>query len=204
MKSLNLALVAGLLSLSAHAAQAAIVKPADAAVPVSPPFGAVVPGGLVTNQYNPFGVNFSTPAAVFSDPPLAWSGVNASNIVDLLTAMNVFFTLPNSLTDAVTNQLSVEAGNSAVGNLLLEAFDINGALLGSTINDDGIGPAGRTLATLNIPGMHSFRISTPARDSFGMNQIEFGDLVPVGQVPVPATLALALFGLVALRRAKKA
>lgn len=192
---LSLFAAAALAVIGCTSAQAAIVKPGDVAVPVSPAFGAVAPGGLVTNQYNGLGVNFSTPVAIFSDPPLAWSGVNSSNIVDILSPVGGFFTLPGTGTLATTGFLSVEAGNAGVGNLLLEAFDLGGILLGSTVNDDGLGPAGRTLLTLTLPGIHSFRVTTPVRDLFGVNQIEFGTLVGRGTIPEPSTIALMLAAL---------
>ena len=188
-KTLSITLIS-LSAVLASASHAAVVKPGDALVAVSPPFGNAV--ALATNQYNAFGLMFGpAPVAVFNDPPLAWGGVNAAGKVDLVSPVEGFFVLPSTSTNAVTGFVSVEIGNAAVGSLTLDVYDISGAFLGSTLNDDGFGPHGRSLATLNIAGIHSFRVS--GNDTWGMNQIEFGNLAAA--VPEPETYALMLMGL---------
>jgi len=189
--SINKILSAVALAAAAVAANAAVVKPGDAAVAVSPPFGMA--SEIVTTQYSAFGLVFSQ-TAVFSDPPLAWGGVNADGVVDLVSPINAYFVLPSTTSNAVTDFLSVEIGYANVGALTLEAFDIHGNLLGSTLNDDGLGPNGRTLATLSLSGIHSFRVS--GADTWGMNQVEFGNLTAA--VPEPETYALMLAGLAAV------
>jgi hypothetical protein len=136
---------------------------------------------VITTQYDAFGVHFSdvVNTAIFNDPPLAWGGVNNSGIVDLIAPVNGKIVLPGTGgTPGSTSSLSVEGGNAATGNLLLEVFDCDGNLIGSTINDDGIGPNGRKLMTLSIPGMSSFRVSTPAVDTFGVDSIALEEPVP--------------------------
>jgi hypothetical protein len=151
---------------------------------VSPAFGTLVAGGLVTDQYRSKGLIFG-PARVgiFSDPPNAWGGVNSSNNVDLVSPVEWSLVIPGTTSPAKTSSISVEVGFSAVGSILLEAFGAGGVLLGSTVNDDGTGPHGRTLANLSLSGMRSFRVS--GEDSWGIDQIEYGDLVDP-----PSVLAL--------------
>jgi hypothetical protein len=91
--------------------------------------------------------------------------------------------------------LRVEAGLAAVGNLLLEVFDSSGNLIGSTINDDGIGSHDRTLMILSVPGIRSFRISSPNEDTFGVDEIQLGvpRVPPVGgELVQPYTLTFPL------------
>ncbi len=75
-----------------------------------------------------------------------------------------------------------------MGSLTLEAFNLAGVLIGSTTNGEATGPHGRTLATLDVPGIHSFRVS--GSDTWGMDQIEFGALT---DPPSVLTLSGPLF-----------
>jgi len=108
----------------ASSAHAGTITPDLVVVPVSPAFGTVAAGGRVTDQFKAFGVIFSdgVATAIFDDPPLAFGGVNLAGTVDLVTPVNGF-----------------EAGVAGQGNLLLQVFDVNRLLLGSTVNDDGLG-----------------------------------------------------------------
>ena len=174
------------------------VTPDLVAIPVSPAFGLLAPGGQVTDQYKDYGVIFSdgVATAIFSDPPLAFGGVNGNGIVDLLAPVNGYFVSPGTTNLASTDYLSVEAGYARVGDLLLQVFDVNRVLMGFTVNDDGTGPHGRTLLTLSIPGMAYFSVSTPGQDSFGVDQLDFN--TPGGAVPEPTTLLLLGAGLLGL------
>jgi hypothetical protein len=182
-----------LLLVGAPAVQATVITPDDFGGPycLSPAFGAAACG--ITTEYEDGGVIFDGDVAVFDDGVNAWGGINAVNVVDLVSPVNGLFVVPGTAMLAVTDFLSVEIGFAAVGSLLLEAFDINGVLLGSSFNDDGIGPHGRTLATLSLAGIHSFRVS--GADTWGMDQIEFGELTAV---PEPSTVILIGAGLVCL------
>ena len=149
------------------------------AIPITPVGGAVALGGEVTDQFKAFGLIFSdgVATAIFDDPPLAFGGVNAGGIVDLLAPVNGAFVGPGTTSLRSVGFLSIEAGFADERSLRLDVFDVNRVLLGSTLNDDGIGPHGRTLMALSIPGMTFFSVSTPAGDNFGVDQIDFeGDL----------------------------
>jgi len=134
----------------------------------------------VTDQYKSVGLLFGpAPAGIFDDGgptrTAAWAGVNRNNVLDLISPVEVSFVMPGTNKPATTKHLSVEVGFAAVGSILLEAFGAGGVLLGSTANDDGIGPHGRTLATLNLDGISSLRVS--GNDTWGIDQIEYGELI---------------------------
>src|SRR5262249_29546303 len=110
-----------------------------------------------------------------------------------------FFVVPSTTTNATTGAITVEIGLAAVGTLTLDVFDLSGTLLGSTLNTSAIGPHGRTLASLAIPGIHSFTVS--GLDTWGIDQIELGSITeprttpPIdppasSTVPEPTTLLL--------------
>jgi hypothetical protein len=147
---------------------------------LSQPFRPISSGGLVTDQYSGLGLVFGPkPTALFNDPPVAWSGVSPNNnVVDLLSPVQVSFVVPGTSRAATTNHLSLEVGFAPVGTVLLQAFSASGALLGTTVNDDGIGPHGRTLATLDVAGVRSFVVT--GSDTWGIDQIMFGDLLEPG------------------------
>ena len=177
----GLAVLVGVMATGAAAATFTFSPSSiDTTGKVSPAFGAAT--YTVTNDYDAFGVWFSdggVNTAIFSDPPLAWGGVNAGGIVDLITPVQGKIVVPaTGGLSGKTSHLAVEGGIADVGNLLLQVYGCDGNLLGSTINDDGTGPNGRTLMTLDIPGMHSFRVSTPAGDTFGVDSIQMEDPTP--------------------------
>lgn len=144
-----------------------------------------------TKEYAAFGIVFGTnnagdnvPTAIFTDPPHAWGGVNGLGIVDLLAPVVGYIVIPGTNNPGTTSFLRVEAGYASVGSLLLEVFDGNGKLLGSTFNDDGVGSYGRTLLILSIAGIRSFRISATAQDNYGVDEIQIGNPEPVLTLPV--------------------
>lgn len=202
MKRLSL-----LVLLAAAACAAAIVTPDSFGGPycLSPAFGTAA--CAITDQYSAGGVVFSngTGTATFNDFPDAWGGISGLNTVDLLSPVQGFLVVLGSTTSGLTSSLSVEAGFSDPGDLLLEVFDAGNSLIASRVNGlDGLGPNGRSLITLSVPGIHSFSVSSPVGDVFGVDQIELGAIssVPVAGVPEPGSawfIAIGLLGLLARR-----
>jgi hypothetical protein len=121
----------------AGSAQATIITPDSFGGPfcLSSAFGSATCG--ITTEYAAGGLVFDGAVAVFNDPPDAWGGINGTNVVDLISPVGGYFVMPSSSIFATTGFLSVEIGNAAVGSLLLSVFDVNGSLLGSSLNDDG-------------------------------------------------------------------
>ena len=151
-------------------------------------------GGLLFSQ---MGVG----TAVFLDPPNAWGGINESGIIDLLAPVNAAIVVPGTMIPGTTDYVAVEAGYADPGNLQLNVYGIGGNLLATRLNGlDGIGPHGRTLIILNLPGIRYFSVWTPQADGFGVDQIELGQITPAGGgvIPEPGTALLAGAGLLAL------
>jgi hypothetical protein len=131
---------------------------------------------------------------IFSDPPNAISGVSANNIVDLLSDVDGAIVVPGTTTQGLTSYLSVEAGFAGAGNLLLEVFDVGGTLITSVVNGPPAGPHGRQTMTIDRGGVFDisfFRVSTPASDTYGVNQIDVERPVAV---PAPGALLLGGIG----------
>jgi len=202
--------VLGLIAMVSPARADITVRPGDASpsVATSPAFGPVAPGGIATTQYQQFGLILSDrgaagPAvntAIFDDGGgvLAFSGVNGSGNVDLVSPVDGRFSLLNTTTQGLTNLVEVEAGFSDPGDLLLTLYDINGFILDTRLNGlDGNGPDGRSLILISRlqADVASFRVSTPTNDLFGVNQIRFNTPVAPaapgnGAIPEPGTLGL--------------
>ncbi len=85
-------------------------------------------------------------------------GVNAADALRYNSPVVITFTLPGEAgTPAVTDFVSIRGDNFPVagGSATMEAFDVNGVLLGSvTVPDE----AGLTLS-LSIPNIHSVRLT---------------------------------------------
>jgi hypothetical protein len=68
-------------------------------------------------------------------------------------------------------------------DLLLEAFDAGGNLVGSSIADDGTDPDGRLIAVVDAGAgnnvIASFRVSTPTGDTYGVLRICLNDPGPI-------------------------
>jgi hypothetical protein len=146
--------------------------------------------GEVGTAFIDKGVDFSFGGreGIFSDPPLAFSGVSNSNNVDLISPVDGRIVLPGTLNNGLTSFLSIEAGFSDPGQLLLEVFDAGGSLLSSVANNLPLGPNGRTTLTIDRGGIFdiaSFKVSTPVNDAFGVDFIKLETPVAAGSQPVP-------------------
>ncbi len=210
-KSIILAAFAACVSFAPLANAAMITfTPGDAAVPVSPGFGSLVPGGALGTNYKAFGVDFSYGGVegIFNDPPLGFGGINGSGNLDLVTGVDGRIVLENTLTSATTNYFYAEAGNADVGSLTLKVFDIAMNVLATVLNGPPNGANGRTTFSYTGAGIAFFSIF--GGDTFGVNEIRLNTPTAIGAsaVPVPAALPLLGAGLgllgIASRRKRKA
>lgn len=195
-----------LLAAAAGLATAAnAFVPADASVPVSPAFGPLAPGGALGTNYIDFGVEFTWGGVegIFSDPPLAFAGVNASGNLDLVSPVDGRIVAPGTLITSSTTFFYAEAGFAADGSLKLELFDATETLVATLFNGPPLGANGRTTFTYSGAPISYFRIS--GADTFGVNEIRLSP--GTAPIPEPATWALMIagFGLIGLaaRRQRK-
>jgi hypothetical protein len=152
-------------------------EPASAAHPTCPAFGACPPGSQITTQYLAFGVDFTVfgghpPVGVFTDPPDKFGGVNAGGNLDLLTPTCGRIVLVGTSTQGRTNFIATAAGFSGgPQDLLLEAYNNAGALIGSSLADDGVDADGDLIAEVPDPSgqIASFCLSTPTGDAHGVH-----------------------------------
>lgn len=162
-----------------------LFQAADAPHPVCPPFGSCPPALQITTEYIGFGVDFTPfdgnpPVGVFTDPPDEFGGVNAQEILDLLTPVNGRIVEVGTTTQGLTDIICMSGGFVAgPSDLLLEAFDAGGGLVGSSFADDGTDPDGRLIAVVDAGAgnnvIASFRVSTPTADTFGVLRICLDD-----------------------------
>jgi hypothetical protein len=166
-------------------------EPVSAPHPLCPPFGACPPANQITTQYLAFGVDFTVfnghpPTGVFSDPPEKFGGVNASGDLDLITPDCGRIVVVGTGNQGVTNFIAISAGSvGGPADILLEAFNAAGALIGSSIADDGADADGDLIAEFSDPGQQiaSFCVSSPTQDTYGHHFVYMNT-----PVVVPVTL----------------
>jgi hypothetical protein len=167
-------------------------EPISAAHPTCPPFGPCPPGSQITTEYQGFGVDFTQfgghpPVGVFVDPPEKFGGVNGGGILDLVTASCGRIVVVGSTSQGLTDFIGASAGGvGGPSDILLEAFNPAGTLIGSSIADDGVDPDGGDLiAEVSDPTQQiaSFCISTPTADTYGMHFVYLNT-----PIAVPVTL----------------
>lgn len=114
-------------------------------------------------------------------------GVDSSGLLSYSTAFRVEFFLPsNPSAPAATDFVSIRGDLIANGNhpVTLEAFDLSGALLGTTTQID----SQPWTLSYSGAGIHSIRVSqAPSAFSAAFDDLTFNPLVAV---PEPSTLAL--------------
>lgn len=197
---LKIAVVLLVGAVAAGPSFAAVIThvPDDRVPPVvlSPPFGALAAGGEVGTAFIDFGVDYSygIREGIFNDGnALAIGGVNAGGNVDLLAPVDGRIVLLSTTQPGLTDYLYVEAGIADVGNLLLQAFDLGGNLVGSVLNGLPLGPHNRTTMILDHTGTYdiaSFVVTTSADDLFGVDQVGIDTPIAGNGIPEPSTLII--------------
>ena len=166
-------------------------EPVSAPHPLCPPFGPCPPGSQITTEYIAFGVDFTVfnghpPTGVFSDPPEKFGGVNAQGNLDLVTPDCGRIVVLGTTNQGLTNFIGIAAGSvSGPADILLEAFNAAGALIGSSIADDGVDGDGDLIAEFADPNQQiaSFCVSSPTLDTYGHHFVYLNT-----PVVVPVTL----------------
>jgi PEP-CTERM motif len=198
-------LVTLLLSLSAcivGRAQIIVHTPADAiiaGVTVSPIFGPLATGGALGTSLIAFGVDytFGNIDGIFNDPPNAFGGVNGSGNIDLLAAVDGRIVVLNTLNLGLTDFVSVDAGISSAGDLLLSVFDSSNILLASVLNTSS-GISTLTIDRLGVFDIAYFTVSTVTNDLFGVQSVTINTPQPAGFAPVPEPSTYGLMGVALL------
>ena len=172
--------------------------PNDMVPPVvkTPAFGILAVGGIVGTAGIDFGVDYSYGGieGIFDNgggDEGVIGGINAGNILDLLTDVDGAIVGLGTTTPARTSYLSIEAGHAEDGSLLLEVFNKNGTLITSVLNSPPLGPHGRSTMTIDRGGVYDiayFRVS--GNDTYGVNQVDMEQPV----IPAPGAILLGSIG----------
>ncbi len=160
------------------------------------PDGSAIPTGarLSTQLQMSDGVSFSSTAGYVAVILLnsghatsgvrGMGGVNASNFVKYNQPVVITFTMPGSpSTPAVTNFVSIRGDQIAsTGSATMEAFNVNGASLGSVRAADVTG--GLTLS-ISVPNIHSVRL-TQTMSNIAFDDLKFNPLSAAASEPPTA------------------
>ena len=84
------------------------------------------------------------------------------------------------------------------GTATMQAFDVNGLLLGSVTVPDTAGPT----LSLSVAGIHSLRI-TETSGTIAFDDLSFGDLAAIPEPEPSALLGLGIGLLVTFRRRRR-
>ena len=104
-------------------------------------------------------------------------GVNAANSLNYNSRVVITFTLPGDpSTPAITDFVSIRGDNfPAGGSATMEAFDVNGVLLGSVTASDEVGTTRGLTLSLSIPNIHSIRL-TQTQSDIAFDDLRFNPL----------------------------
>lgn len=115
-------------------------------------------------------------------------GVTASNALAYISPVVITFSVPGSpSTPAVTDFVSIRGDRAAgSGSMTMQAFDVNGAPIGTvTVPDSSTGPT----ASLSIPNIHSIRI-TQTQGNIAYDDLRFNPVTAAAVAgPAPAAPA---------------
>ena len=163
--------------------------------------GTAVPAAArLSNQLLGLGVRFSSTSDYVAVVPLgtghATSGVNgiggvsSAGQLSYLSPIRVTFFLPSDPSVlAVTDFVSIRGDLRPIpGSITMQAFDINGDLLGTVTQPD----TGGTTLSLAIAGIHSIRL-TQQTGTVAFDDLTFNTPVAAA-APVPEPAALVMLG----------
>lgn len=212
---------AGVLALGLSATAGATVITFENDGGLAPTTMANSPGSLVpvvsqlSDEYISQGVLFTSLggfAAVVNhgpntpSPPAIIGGTNAGGALSYSAPITITFVGQNTpAINAIVSSIKVLGDLVPLGSgtVTMSAFDVDGALLGSTtVNDTGPIGTGPVLE-LVFAGIHRVVLSGTS-GTVGFDNVEFdgfqvlNDEEPNTPVPLPGTLALMLTGLVAV------
>lgn len=161
---------------------------------------AVPPAARLSDQLLNLGVRFSSTsdfvAVVALGSGHATSGTNgiggvsSSGLLSYLSPIRVTFFLPSDPSvHAVTDFVSIRGDLRPIsGTITLQAFDINGNLIGSATQQD----TGGTTLSLSVAGIHSIRL-THQSGTVAFDDLSFNTPVAAA-TPVPEPAAMLLIG----------
>ena len=133
-------------------------------------------------------------------------GVNSAGQLSYFIPIRVTFFLPSDPSiQAVTDFVSIRGDMfPLMGTLTLQAFDLNGNLLGSVTEPDSIG----TTLSLSVAGIHSIRLSqssgTVAFDDLSFNPLAAaGPTTPVSEPTTMLLLGTGLAGIAGMIKQRR-
>lgn len=157
-------------------------------------------GGEVGTAFLTYGADYSWGGVegIFldTDGVAAFAGIDQLNVLDLHHPVDARIVLLGTTDQGFTDYIEVEAGFAAANELLLQAFDIDGNVVGSATNGPPLGPHGRQTLIIDLAGSFEiahWRTSCSGQAAFGVNQVTIGT-----PIPEPSTGALVCLGLSAL------
>lgn len=160
----------------------------------TPAFGTLTTS--VDEFFIDYGVDytFGNTEGVFVDPPNALCGINSSGDCDLLTAVDGRIVDLGTTNQSSTSFISVVAGSSAQGTLLLEVFDLSMNLLGSATNTAN-GASAFSVDRNGAFDIAYFRVS--GNDTWGLRSVTIESPL-VAQVTEPSTFAILMLSMLGL------
>ncbi len=174
---------------------------------------AVDAAAEVTNQFEDLGIILGTvggaPYAALIDLGTghAVSGTNgigpvsASGTLDYTLNLDIFLVVPGTTTPAVTDSISIQGDEMSIpGNVIFDAYDLNGNLIASGSAPDT--PGGTY--SLSAAGIHEFQIhSESGTVAYDNLSFDTPGVQTTGTAPEPATYGLIGLGLAAMGFARR-
>lgn len=205
MGYLGLAALAAAGVAAGAMAQDISFTPEDGPGVLSEAFEHVLPGGIHSTEYVPFGVDFSGfSIGAYAGPDAGWSFVDADGILSLNEYVGGRIVMPETGRPGVTDLVWVDADLVDDPDAVqLACWDSMGKFLGVSIADGGVGPDGDLIAKFEHPGIASFMLLE--NGGHGGEEARFGvrRIYLNTPVPTPGTGGLVLVGLFAAARTRR-